>query len=147
MSKEMIVQIANDFNNVMLTTAKPYQEQIKQLQAKIKELSEQRERGMAAIDRHRCSLLAENKKLQKQSDLLTLGLLQEKDKVQKLINALDCAKNFIDGYGAARIKEGLGRDGMDAVLNVIDEIAELTDICPICGEEKPISDLHRNCGK
>lgn len=92
-------------------------------------------------------ILAENERLQKQSDLLTLGLLQEKDKVQKLINALDCAKNFIDGYGAARIKEGLGRDGMDAVFNKIGEIAGLTDICLICGEEKLVDDLHRNCGK
>jgi len=24
---------------------------------------------------------------------------------------------------------------------------EPTDICPICGDEKPVSDLHRNCGK
>lgn len=29
--------------------------------------------------------------------------------------------------------------------NIIE--VELTDICPICLEEKPIDDLHRNCGK
>ena len=24
---------------------------------------------------------------------------------------------------------------------------EATDICPICLEEKPVDDLHKNCGK
>ena len=65
----------------------------------------------------------------------------------RLERALDYAKSFIDGYSAARIKEGLGREGMDAVLNEIDNILESTNICPICGDEKPVSDLHRNCGK
>lgn len=69
------------------------------------------------------------------------------DWINRLQTALDYAKNFIDGYGAARIKENLGRDGMDAVLKEINKIIEGTDICPICLDEKPISDLHRNCGK
>ena len=69
------------------------------------------------------------------------------DEKFRLIKALSYAKSFIDGYGAARIKENLGRDGMDAVLEEIDKIVNLTDICPICGDEKPVSDLHRNCGK
>ena len=57
--------------------------------------------------------------------------------------------SFIDRYGAARIKENLGRDGMDAVLKEIDKIVgeQETDVCPICGDEKPINDLHRNCGE
>lgn len=70
---------------------------------------------------------------------------QEKNK--NLEKALNYAKNFIDDYGAARIKENLGRDGMDTVLKEIDRIINPTDICPICGDEKPIKDLHRNCGK
>ncbi len=40
MDKEFIKEMAECVNNVVLTTAKPYQEQIKQLQAKIKELKE-----------------------------------------------------------------------------------------------------------
>ena len=71
-------------------------------------------------------------------------LVEQKLKLEK---ALEYAKNFIDGYGNARIKENLGRDGMDAVLREIDGILEPTDICPICGDEKHVSDLHRNCGK
>ena len=71
-------------------------------------------------------------------------LVKKKLRLQK---ALDYAKNFIDGLGKARIKEKLGRDGMDAVLEEIDKIVNPTDICPICGDEKPIDDLHRNCGK
>lgn len=88
-----------------------------------------------------------NYKLQKQSDFLTLGLMREKNKTERLEMALDYAKNFIDGYGEARIKENLGRDGMNAVLEEIDKIVNPTDICPICGDEKLIDDLHRNCGK
>ena len=68
------------------------------------------------------------------------------DQKFKLIKALNYAIAFIDGYGAARIKENLGRDGMDAVLKEIDKIVG-TDTCGICGDEKPINDLHRNCGK
>lgn len=40
----------------------------------------------------------------------------------KLEKALTYAKRFIDGYGEARIKENLGRTGMDAVLKEIDRI-------------------------
>lgn len=69
------------------------------------------------------------------------------DQKLRLERALEYAKNFIDGYGAARVKENLGRDGMDAVLKEIDRIVEPTDICPICGDEKPVDDLHKNCGK
>jgi len=101
MDTEMIKQMAEDVNNVVLATAKPYQEQIRKLQA-------------------------ENKKLK---------------------TALDYATSFIDGFGKARIKENLGRNGMDAVLEEIDKIVNPTDICPICGDEKPVDDLHRNCGK
>lgn len=43
-------------------------------------------------------------------------------KIERLEKALKYAKNFIDGYGSARIKENLGRDGMDAVLKKIDNI-------------------------
>lgn len=70
-------------------------------------------------------------------------------KIERLEKALDYAEKFIDGYGAARVKENLGRDGMDAVLKNIGRIIgrQETDICPICGDEKPIDDLHRNCGK
>ena len=68
------------------------------------------------------------------------------DEKFRLINALSYAKMFIDGYGKARIGENLGRDGMDAVLKEIDKIIG-TDICSICGDEKPIDDLHHNCGK
>lgn len=71
-------------------------------------------------------------------------LVEEKIKLER---ALDYAKNFIDGLGSARLKENLGRNGMDAVLKEINKIAGTeTDICPICGDEKPIDDLHRNCG-
>ena len=83
-------------------------------------------------------LQAENKRLEEEA---------KKAKVKRLEKALDYAKSFIDGYGKARIKENLGRDGMDAVLKEIDKIIEPTDICPVCGNEKPIDDLHRNCGK
>lgn len=27
------------------------------------------------------------------------------------------------------------------------ECFKKTDICPICGDEKPVDDQHRNCGK
>ena len=101
MDTEFIKEMAESINNVVLATAKPYQEQIRKVQAKNKRLKE----------------------------------------------ALDYATNFIDGYGAARIKEGLGRNGMDAVLEEIEKIVNPTNICPICGDEKPIDDLHRNCGK
>lgn len=94
MNTEMIKEMAESVNNVVLATAKPYQERIKRLE-----------------------------------------------------KALNYAKTFIDGYGEARLKENLGRDGMDAVLEEIDKIVNPTDICPICGDEKPVDDLHRNCGK
>ena len=68
-------------------------------------------------------------------------------KINRLKKALEYAKNFIDGLGNARLKENLGRDGMDAVLKEIENISNPTDICPICCEEKSIDDLHRNCGK
>lgn len=71
-------------------------------------------------------------------------LVERKLRLQK---ALDYAKFFIDGYGEARIKENLGRDGMDAVLEEIERIVEPINICPICLDEKPADDLHRNCGK
>ena len=91
-----------------------------------------------------------NYKLQKQSDLLALGLLQEKDKVRSLEKALEYAKNFIDGYGEARLKENLGRDGMDAVLKEIEKIVNPDEpkMC-ICCEEitEENAHLHRNCGK
>ncbi len=73
------------------------------------------------------------------------------EKIRRLEKALDYAKKFIDGYVEARLKENLGRDGLDVFLGEIDKIvnkiANPTDICSICGEEKPIEDLHRNCGK
>lgn len=36
-----------------------------------------------------------------------------------LLAAIKIATNFIDGYGKARLKEGLGRDAMDIVLKHI----------------------------
>lgn len=104
METEEIKQLANDVNNVVRATAKPYQEKMRQLEV-------------------------ENKVLRK---------------------ALDYAETFIDGYGEARLKENLGRDGMDAVLREIDKITK--DIEPnlcICCEEiaEENAHLHRNCGK
>ena len=43
-------------------------------------------------------------------------------RINKLQKALNYAKNFIDGCGKARVKENLGRAGMDAVLKEIDKI-------------------------
>ncbi len=73
-------------------------------------------------------------------------IVELRTKNKWLGKALDYAKSFIDGYGEARVKENLGRDGMDAVLKEINKIVEPTDICPICLDEKPVDDLHRNCG-
>jgi hypothetical protein len=68
----------------------------------------------------------------------------------KLEKALNYAKSFINGYGEARLKENLGRDGMDAVLKEIDKIIneDGANYC-ICCEEitKENAHLHRNCGK
>lgn len=48
-------------------------------------------------------------------------LVEQKLRLEK---ALNYAKSFIDSYGAARLKENLGRDGMNAVLNEIDKIVK-----------------------
>ena len=90
-------------------------------------------------------------------DLLLLVAIKNKnyatlkDSHAKLVKALEYAKSFIDGHGEARLKENLGREGMDAVLKEIDKIANkdkaLTNICPICLDEKPINNLHRICGE
>lgn len=71
-------------------------------------------------------------------------LVEQKLRLEK---ALDYAKSFIDGFGEARIKENLGRASIDAVLEEIEKIVNPTDICFICGDEKSVDDLHKNCGK
>jgi len=53
----------------------------------------------------------------------------------RLEKALNYAKTFINGYGNARLKENLGRDGMNAVLKEIDKMANTVNrypVCPIC---------------
>ncbi len=49
-------------------------------------------------------LEGENKKLQKQSDLLTLGLLQEKNKNKRLRDTLE--SNKANSYPGLAVKEG-----------------------------------------
>ncbi len=56
----------------------------------------------------------------------TAGLAEHELKYEKalaeayhLVNSLKIADAFIDGLGEARLKENLGRDGMDAILKQI----------------------------
>jgi len=49
MDKEMIKQLANDVNNILLATAKPYQEKIRQLEERIKVL-EAAEKKLRALE-------------------------------------------------------------------------------------------------
>lgn len=136
MDVESIKQLAIDVNRIAVASFQSGKEHIEQpllakiekLEAEVRELKE----ALETIEIMYNALKPVNAHLEAE--------------VERLQEALDYAKHFIDCYGAARVKENLGRAGIDAVLKEIDKIIG-TDICPICCEEKPVDDLHRNCGK
>lgn len=98
------------------------------------------------------SLASAVKHYKDQNDLLVLGLLQEKTKSTKLLAVCEDALVSINTMSLPRLLSPASKDEVLTIMAesfkaVIAEVVEKTDICPICGDEKPVGDLHRNCGK
>lgn len=61
-------------------------------------------------------------------------------KINKKVICPHCGKPLSEAFEEIE-------DRMKKEINYKELAKGKTDICPICGDEKPVEDLHRNCGK